>query len=43
MTTNDNEKERHTTWLELFYDLVFVVTVSQLVHYLFHEVSLSNF
>ena len=39
---NKNE-ERHATWLELFYDLVFVVTVSQLSHYLFHDVSLSNF
>ena len=40
---NKNEEVRHATWLELFYDLVFVVTVSQLSHYLFHDVSLSNF
>lgn len=40
---NKNEEERHATWLELFYDLVFVVTVSQLSHYLLHDVSLSNF
>ena len=40
---NKNEEERHATWLELFYDLVFVVTVSQLSHYLFHNLSLSNF
>ena len=33
----------HATWLELFYDLVFVVTISQLSHYLLHDVSLSNF
>ena len=39
---NKNE-ERHATWLELFYDLVFVVTISQLSHYLLHEISLSNF
>jgi low temperature requirement protein LtrA len=39
---NKNE-ERHATWLELFYDLIFVVTISQLSHYLFHDVSLSNF
>lgn len=39
---NKNE-ERHATWLELFYDLVFVVTISQLSHYLLHDVSLSNF
>src|SRR5918992_1012359 len=40
---NKNEEERHATWLELFYDLVFVVTVSQLAHYLLHDISLSNF
>src|SRR5829696_1218938 len=40
--TTKNE-ERHATWLELFYDLVFIVTISQLSHYLFHDVSLSNF
>jgi low temperature requirement protein LtrA len=40
--TNKNE-ERHATWLELFYDLVFVVTISQLSHYLLHDVSFSNF
>ena len=40
---NNKNEERHATWLELFYDLVFVVTISQLSHYLFHDVSLSNF
>jgi low temperature requirement protein LtrA len=40
---NQDKEERHATWLELFYDLVFVVTISQLSHYLFHEISLSNF
>ena len=39
----NNNEERHATWLELFYDLVFVVTISQLSHYLLHDVSLSNF
>ena len=39
----DKNEERHATWLELFYDLIFVVTISQLSHYLFHDVSLSNF
>jgi low temperature requirement protein LtrA len=28
----ENEEERKATWLELFYDLVFVVAVSQLAH-----------
>ena len=45
MTTsnNDDEKERHATWLELFFDLVFVVIISQLSHFLLHEVSLLRF
>jgi low temperature requirement protein LtrA len=40
---NNKNGERHATWLELFYDLVFVVTISQLSHYLLHEITLSNF
>jgi low temperature requirement protein LtrA len=39
----NSEEHRHATWLELFYDLVFVVAVSQLAHYLFEHVSLSGF
>jgi low temperature requirement protein LtrA len=42
-TTNNDEKERHATWLELFFDLVFVVIISQLSHFLLHEVSLLRF
>ncbi len=38
----DSEEERRATWLELFYDLVFVVAVSQLAHYLQNHVSLSG-
>ena len=39
-----NEAEhRHATWLELFYDLVFVVAVSQLAHNLSKDVSLTGF
>lgn len=34
---------RHATWLELFYDLVFVVAVSQLAHKLSGEVTLKGF
>lgn len=37
----DSEEHRHATWLELFYDLVFVVAVSQVAHYLSNDVSLS--
>ena len=40
----ETEKEhRHTTWLELFYDLVFVVAISQIAHYLHENVSWSGF
>ncbi|HEY9669248.1 MAG TPA: low temperature requirement protein A [Coleofasciculaceae cyanobacterium] len=40
----DNEAEpRHATWLELFYDLVFVVAVSQLAHNLSKDVTLTGF
>jgi low temperature requirement protein LtrA len=38
----DGEGERRATWLELFYDLVFVVAVSQLAHYLHDHVSPSG-
>jgi low temperature requirement protein LtrA len=34
---------RHATWLELFFDLVFVVAISQLAHNLTKDVSLSGF
>ncbi|BAZ70797.1 MAG: low temperature requirement protein A [Pelatocladus maniniholoensis HA4357-MV3] len=37
------EKNGHATWLELFYDLVFVVAVSQVAHNLSEDVSLSGF
>jgi low temperature requirement protein LtrA len=35
-------KERHATWLELFYDLVFVAVVSQLSENLSHNISLAG-
>jgi len=38
----DTEEERRATWLELFYDLVFVVAVSQLAHNLKEDISLSG-
>ncbi len=37
-----SEEHRHATWLELFYDLVFVVAISQLAHNLHDHVSLSG-
>jgi low temperature requirement protein LtrA len=47
MKNSDNkerkeEKERHATWLELFYDLVFVAVVSQLSENLSHNISLEG-
>lgn len=39
----DGEDHRHATWLELFYDLVFVVAIAQLAHNLSNDVSLSGF
>ncbi|MBW4614018.1 MAG: low temperature requirement protein A [Desmonostoc vinosum HA7617-LM4] len=38
----ETEEERRATWLELFYDLVFVVAVAQLAHYLKEHISLSG-
>ncbi|MBW4677916.1 MAG: low temperature requirement protein A [Desmonostoc geniculatum HA4340-LM1] len=38
----ETEEERHATWLELFYDLVFVVAVSQLAHNLNEDISFSG-
>ncbi|MBD2091069.1 low temperature requirement protein A [Microcoleus sp. FACHB-1515] len=37
------EAPRHATWLELFYDLVFVVAVSQLAHNLSDDTSIVGF
>lgn len=38
-----SEQERHATWLELFFDLVFVVTISQLAHFLEEDMSFMDF
>lgn len=44
MTTDQQkDKERRVTWLELFYDLVFVVTISQLAHFLAKDISINGF
>ncbi len=34
LLAEDDHEERRVTWLELFYDLMFVVIISQLSHYL---------
>ncbi|MBD2435885.1 low temperature requirement protein A [Nostoc sp. FACHB-110] len=41
--SEDLEAERHATWLELFFDLFFVVVISELAHNLSRDVSLSGF
>jgi len=38
----ESESERHATWLELFYDLVFVVAIARLTHTLNQDVSLTG-
>ncbi len=38
-----SEQERHATWLELFYDLVFVVAIAQLADNLYEHISPSGF
>ncbi|RAM53238.1 MAG: low temperature requirement protein A [Hapalosiphonaceae cyanobacterium JJU2] len=41
--SEDSEEERRATWLELFYDLVFVVAVAQLAHNLKEDVSIVGY
>ncbi|BAZ69874.1 MAG: low temperature requirement protein A [Pelatocladus maniniholoensis HA4357-MV3] len=41
--SENDEEERRATWLELFYDLVFVVAVSELAHNLKEDVSISGY
>jgi low temperature requirement protein LtrA len=40
---NNNNTNRHATWLELFYDLIFVVVISQLAHNLENDFSLYGY
>ena len=42
-TLADAEDERHASWLELFFDLVFVVAIAQLAHELVEDHSLLGF
>jgi low temperature requirement protein LtrA len=42
--TDENiDKERKASWLELFYDLMFVAILAQLSHYLFKHLSFEGF
>jgi low temperature requirement protein LtrA len=42
-TADDPDEERRATWLELFYDLVFVAAIAQVAHSLSEHVSLSGY
>jgi len=42
-TAQDQEEERRATWLELFYDLVFVAAIAEVAHSLGEHVSLSGY
>src|SRR5919199_5398923 len=41
-TDEEEHRERKVSWLELFYDLVFVVVISELTSYLSGHVSLEG-
>ena len=43
LRTLDDQSERHATWLELFFDLVFVISIAELVHALEDYRSLADF
>ncbi len=38
-----SEEERHATWMELFYDLIFVVAIAQLAQKVYEDISLPSF
>jgi low temperature requirement protein LtrA len=43
LRTLEDEEERHASWLELFFDVVFVVAIAQLAHELVVDHSLRGF
>jgi low temperature requirement protein LtrA len=43
LRTLDDQGERHATWLELFFDLVFVICIAEVVHTLEDDPSLGDF
>ena len=42
-TVGEQEEERRATWLELFYDLVYVAAIAEVAHYLHGHLSLAGF
>jgi low temperature requirement protein LtrA len=43
LRTLDAQDERHATWLELFFDLVFVISIAEVVHTLEDYRNLADF
>ena len=43
LRTLEDQGERHATWLELFFDLVFVISIAEVVHTLEDYHTLSDF
>jgi hypothetical protein len=43
LRTLEGTSERHASWLELFFDMVFVVAIAQLAHELVVDHSLAGF
>lgn len=43
LRTVGEEEERRATWLELFYDLIFVAAIAQVAHYLEKHITLAGF
>ena len=43
LRTLDDQGERHATWLELFFDLVFVISIAEVVHTLEDYHTLGDF
>jgi low temperature requirement protein LtrA len=42
-TIDADQDERHATWLELFFDLVFVISIAEVVHTLEDYRTLADF
>jgi low temperature requirement protein LtrA len=42
-TVGADDEERHATWLELFFDLVFVICIAEVVHTLEDDRTLGSF
>ncbi|MBE9229394.1 low temperature requirement protein A [Phormidium sp. LEGE 05292] len=43
LLSEDREKERRASWLELFYDLIFVAAIAEVAHYLHDHITISGF